>query len=240
MLPKLLRTLALLLRPGASSGQEEPDTTSVKSVFPVAKEGLLIVVAPILASVAAAAAGWYVVAAAFLIAGLAMAMFFRDPRRQVVALVSDVLCPADGKVVSVAEADEPDYLQARSRRVSVFMSLLNVHMNYAPIGGGVEFLNYRKGRFRRADLPEASLTNESNSIGIRGEQARVMMRQIAGKVARRIVCRVKVNDPVRAGEKIGLIKFGSRVDVFLPLDCEVLVKEGERVKGGISRIARLK
>jgi phosphatidylserine decarboxylase len=174
-----------------------------------------------------------------LVCALAAALFFRDPKREALHSPTHVVCPADGRVVSISEVTEDAYLQARSKRISIFMSILNVHVNFSPIGGHVEYLRYRKGTFHRANLPEASLNNENNSIGIHAGGHRVLVRQIAGTIARRIVCRVKVNDPVHPGQKIGLIQFGSRVDLFIPPDWEVLVKEGERVKGAISQIARI-
>jgi phosphatidylserine decarboxylase len=215
-------------------------TGRVKRIVPIAKEGWFFVAAPLVASGVAFWTGLPLVAALFLAGAVGLAVFFRDPKRHTAGSPASILCPADGRVVGVAEVEEPDYLGSRSRRISIFMSLLNVHMNYAPITGQVEFLRYRKGRFLRANLDEASFKNENNSIGIKGEKHRVMVRQIAGTIARRIVCRVKVNDRVEAGQKIGLIKFGSRVDVFVPADWEILVGEGDRVVGGISEIARVR
>jgi len=198
------------------------------------------VAVPILVGGSAMSLGWYSIAALFLASGVALGLFFRDPGRESPPAPWRVVCPADGRVVGITEVEEPDYLRMKSRRISIFMSLFNVHTNYAPITGRVEFLKHQRGSFYRAYLPEASMNNENNSIGIRGENYQVMVRQIAGTIARRIVCRVKENDFVQAGQKIGLIKFGSRVDVFVPIDWEVLVKEGDRVKGGISQIAGAK
>jgi len=212
----------------------------VKRIVPIAKEGWSVVAPVALAGGVAAVVGWTLVAGLLLACAVGIALFFRDPKRQAVHSPSDVVCPADGKVVGIAEAVEGDYLRGKSQRISIFMSLFNVHINYAPIAGRVEYLKYRKGGFCRANLPEASLRNENNSVGIRGEGHRVMVRQIAGAVARRIVCRIGVNDSVQAGQKIGMIKFGSRVDIFIPAHWEVLVREGDRVKGGISRMARMR
>jgi len=205
---------------------------------PIAKEGWPIVAAPIMAAGAAVAFGRPFFAAAFVVAALALGLFFRDPKRLTPHSPTAVFCPADGKVLSIDEVDDADPLNEKSRRISVFMSLFDVHMNYAPISGRVEYIKYRKGAFHRANLPDASRSNENNSIGIRQAHHRVMLRQIAGKVARRIVCRVEVNDQVQAGQRIGLIKFGSRVELFIPLEWEVLVKKGDRVKGGVSEVGR--
>ena len=208
-------------------------------VVPIAKEGWCLVVPAALAGAGAAALGWTFVGGFLLLCALALGFFFRDPKREARHSPAEVVCPADGKVISITEVDETDYLNARSQRISIFMSLFNVHVNYVPIAGRVDYLKHRKGTFRRANLPEASLSNENNSVGISGEGHRLMVRQIAGAVARRIVCRVGVNDAVQAGQRMGMIKFGSRVDVFIPVHWKVLVKEGDRVKGGISQIARM-
>jgi phosphatidylserine decarboxylase len=205
----------------------------------VAREGWPLIIPPTLVGVGLVLAGWHWVGAFFLLTALGVAFFFRDPHRAPSPFSGAVVSPADGRIVTVVEIDEPDYLRTPGRRISVFMSLFNVHINYAPVTGQVEFLEHRKGVFRRAYLPEASVKNENNSIGIRSQEHRLMVRQIAGTVARRIVCRLTKGDRVQTGEKIGLIRFGSRVDVFLPLEWEVLVKEGDRVKGGITQLARI-
>jgi phosphatidylserine decarboxylase len=160
----------------------------------VAREGWPLIVPPAVVGAGLVLIGWHWAGAFFLLIALAVAMFFRDPQRAPSAFSGSVVSPADGRIVSVTESDEPDYLKTPSRRISVFMSLFNVHVNYAPV---------------------------------------------PGTVARRIVCRLKVGNPVQCGEKIGLIKFGSRVDVFVPLEWEVFVKEGERVRGGITQLARI-
>jgi phosphatidylserine decarboxylase len=211
----------------------------VKRVGPIAKEGWPFVAAPLLASGVAFLLRWHGAAALLAVSAAGLAFFFSDPRRESSPARGQVVCPADGRVLSISEVEESDYLKTKSRRISIFMSLFNVHMNYAPISGRVEFLRHRKGRFYRAYLPEASLRNESNSVGIRGGNDRVLVRQVAGTVARRIVCRLKENDLVEAGQKIGMIRFGSRVEVFVPLGWEVSVRKGDRVKGGISQIARV-
>ena len=117
------------------------------------------------------------------------------------------------------------------------MSIFDVHVNYAPVSGTVEYLHYRRGAFKNAMREAASAVNENNTIGISAAGTPTAVRQIAGMIARRIVCRCTVGDRVRAGQRIGLIKFGSRVDVFLPLEARVLVREGQRVRGGETMIA---
>lgn len=211
----------------------------MKRILPIAKEAW-----PIVGPVAFGGAGallleWFLVGGSLFACALGLALFFRDPKREAPNSPTEIFCPADGRVVGIAEVHEGDYLEAKSCRVSIFMSLFDVHINYAPMAGRVQYVKYRKGGFRRANLPEASESNENNSIGILGNGHRVMVRQIAGAIARRIVCRVRVDDAVKPGQKIGLIKFGSRVDLFIPASWEVLVRIGQQVKGGISPIARI-
>ena len=182
--------------------------------------------------------GWPIPAAACVVATVCVTLFFRDPKRTPPTDPALVIAPADGLVVGVSEVNEPDYLGGPAVRVSIFLRLWNVHMTYAPINGTVEHIAYRPGRFGIAGFSKASDLNEANSIGVRSPGGRLMFRQIAGMIARRIVCRIGPGDEVRCGERVGLIKFGSRVDVFLPKDCEVLVRKGDLVRAALSPIAR--
>ena len=161
--------------------------------------------------------------------------FFRDPERTVPS--GDVIVsPADGKVVDVRQVD----LDGRKAwKVSIFLSLFDVHVNRAPVAGTIRSLRYQPGRFLVASRPEASLQNEQNTVTIEGERLTVTFRQIAGLLARRIVFRKKIGDRVSLGERVGLIKFGSRVDVFLPPEVPPAVAVGDRVRGGASILARL-
>ncbi|MDD5556313.1 MAG: phosphatidylserine decarboxylase [bacterium] len=206
--------------------------------IPIAREGvpyigLSIVAWLALAEVSAAAAAPVLLAAACFI------FFFREPRRRPALGEGAVIAPADGRVMRVDEVEENGYFGRRVRRVSVFMSLLDVHINYAPVSGTVDYMHYRRGSFRNAMRQIASEVNENNTIGIKSGAATMAVRQIAGMIARRIVCRCGVGDAVRAGDRIGIIKFSSRVDVLLPLDAGLLVREGDRVRGGETAIARL-
>jgi phosphatidylserine decarboxylase len=142
-------------------------------------------------------------------------------------------------VVRIDEVAENGYLQRRVLRISIFMSIFNVHINYAPVSGRVDYMYYRKGSFKNALKDIASVTNENNMIGIKCRGTTMALRQIAGLVARRIVCRCAVGDIVRAGQKIGMIKFGSRVDLFLPLKSRLFVSKGQKVKGGKTILARM-
>ncbi|MFQ5633049.1 MAG: phosphatidylserine decarboxylase family protein [bacterium] len=160
--------------------------------------------------------------------------FFRDPNRAIPDNENAILSPADGKVIEISEADEPEYLKTKTRKISVFLNVFDVHVNRCPIGGEVKFFRYQKGRFLRAYLKEASYKNEQTIIGISQGKRQVVFKQIAGLIARRISCDLREGHKVKTGERMGIIKFGSRVDVFMPLDVEVKVVIGDRVAGGVS------
>jgi phosphatidylserine decarboxylase len=167
--------------------------------------------------------------------------FFRDPKR-IPPAVSDwaVLAPADGKVVVIDEIEEPLYLKSKAQRISIFLSPLNVHVNRIPIAGTIAFERYVPGDYLVAWHPKASELNERSEIGVEhASGARILFKQIAGAVARRIVYHVKVGDRVSTGERFGIVKFGSRMDVFMPLGSEVSVQLGDRVRGGQTIIGTL-
>ena len=203
------------------------------------RDGILWVLIPL---AAAAAAGlwlgaWWL-AAPLLLLALFMAYFFRDPRRSVPTDDAVVVSPADGRVTRVEKLDPSD---PRSPTVvSIFLSPFDVHINRSPIAGEVVSVNYTKGRFMIATRDEASLVNEQNSLTIRGEKITVTCKQIAGVLARRIVCWKRAGDSLALGERFGLIKFGSRTDLTLPPEVEVLVEVGARVRGGVSLIGRIR
>jgi phosphatidylserine decarboxylase len=178
--------------------------------------------------------GWRVGALAWLPVALWVPAFFRDPERTGPRGPRLILAPADGRVVSVAAVEEPDYLRGRATRVSVFMNVFNVHVNYHPMDGVVEYRHYRPGRFINATLDKASVDNEQMSLGVRDGTRRLMVRQIAGVIARRIVTDPKVGDSVDQGSRLGLIRFGSRVDTFLPDRAEPRVRVGDRTVGGVT------
>lgn len=164
--------------------------------------------------------------------------FFRSPRRNIVADDKAVLCPADGKVVVIEEAEETEYFKDKRLQVSIFMSPINVHINRNPVSGTVSFFKYHPGKYLVAWHPKSSTLNERTSIAVRSHHGpEVLFRQIAGALARRIVYYVAEGDVVKQGEEFGFIKFGSRVDVFLPLGTKVDVNIGDTVKGGITRLA---
>ena len=177
---------------------------------------------------------WWPLAIVLAIMAVWVAAFFRDPIRRGPRGERYVLAAAEGHVVHVIETDEPMYVKERSVRISIFLSVFDVHVNRYPVDGTVELVHYNKGKFLHAASEKASLDNEQSSIGMRGPRGRVLVRQIAGLIARRIVTDAKPADRVQQGERLGLIRFGSRTDVFLPLSARpvVRVKPGDRVRVG--------
>ncbi len=167
---------------------------------------------------------------------LFMLYFFRDPERSINVLPGQIVAPADGTVLAIDEVQEKEFIGARTKRISIFLSVFNVHINRAPIGGRIEMVKYTPGKFAVASTTSASQSNESNLVGIDGESIKVVVKQIAGIVARRIVCYCKPSQYVRTGERIGMIRFGSRTELYLPLECEILVTVGQKVKGGVSLV----
>lgn len=181
----------------------------------------------------------YVVATVFL---ALIIRFFRDPvKRRTTHLEHAVLSPADGEIAANEIVMEDEYFHEKRRQVSIFMSIYNVHINFFPFDGVVTYYQYHPGKYLVAFNPKSSTDNEHNSIVIKDVQGReVMIRQIAGFVARRIVCDLEPGDASISGEELGMIRFGSRVDVFLPLDAEVEVHIGQKVRGKASVLAVLK
>jgi len=187
------------------------------------------------------ALGWFLWGAILLVLALAIAGFFRDPDRETPAGASLVVSPADGKVVASVRVPMGRLLGRESQQVSIFMSPLDVHVNRAPIGGRVEELEYRAGHFFAAYRGKASDENEQNALRIAHPGGtEVAMVQIAGFVARRIVCHVKRGDVLARGQRLGMIMFGSRVDLVLPRDAELEVQPGDRVRGGETVVARIR
>lgn len=178
-----------------------------------------------------------VVAIPFWIALVFVLNFFRDPVRSMGSTAKDVVCPADGKIVATSEVDDP-YLKRRAVRISVFMNVFDVHSNRAPVTGEVKQVWYHKGKFLNAVLDKASEANERNALWIRTEDGKdVVVVQVAGLIARRILCYAHPNDRLERGERYGFIRFGSRVDIYLPLGARPRVALGDKVKGGAQLIA---
>ena len=168
-----------------------------------------------------------------------VAYFFRDPERTGARGDRLVVSPADGKVVLITEVDEPAFIHGRALRVSVFLNIFNVHVNRYPVGGTVRYVHYNPGRFINAAAEKASLENEQSSVGIDTGERRILVKQIAGLIARRIVNYAQVGGEAEQGARMGIIRFGSRVDVFLPTSAKPVVKVGETTMAGASVIARL-
>jgi phosphatidylserine decarboxylase len=182
---------------------------------------------------------WWPLAAILAILAIWVVAFFRDPMHPGPRGERYVVAAAQGHVVHVIETDEPMYVKERSVRISIFLSVFDVHVNRYPVDGAVELVHYNKGKFLHAADEKASLDNEQSSIGIRGPRGRVLVRQIAGLIARRIVTDAKPGDRVKQSERLGLIRFGSRTDVFLPLSGRPVlkVKPGDKVLVGSTVLA---
>ena len=211
-----------------------------------AREGLPFMWAAgvIALAVGAAAFRWprpLVIAAAVVSVALAVwvAYFFRDPERHGERGPGLVIAPADGKVVQVVEVDEPAFMHGRAIRIAIFMNVFSVHVNRYPVSGRVTYTHYDPGKFLNAAVDKASLENEQSSVGIESGAHRVLVRQIAGLVARRIVTYSRPGDRADQGERFGIIRFGSRVDVYLPLGSTPRVRVGEHTSAGTTVIAEL-
>lgn len=209
----------------------------------IAKEGYGIVLGLLVLTLLASAAGFYLdsttlklVATLFILLFLFCLFFFRDPERQAPEDPSAIIAAADGKIVAVKDVHEDRFLKSNAVQVSIFLSVFDVHVNRIPMSGTVGFFEYMTGRFLAAFNHRASAENEQTIIGIEQSGTRILVKQIAGLIARRIVCHVKEGDVVERGKRFGLIKFGSRVDYLLPSNVKVAVKVGERVVAGKSVI----
>jgi len=202
----------------------------------IVKESIPYISVPVVLAAAAAVLGFWYVAAFLIVVALFMAFFFRDPKRVPPSDPDVVVSPADGKVTRVGPvaqgADSPTV-------ISIFLSPLDVHINRSPILGKIVDVRYSPGKFLMATNEKASLVNEQNALTIQGEKITVVCKQIAGILARRVVCWKGKGDNLGLGERFGMIKFSSRTDVLLPANVTVTVKEGERVRGGTTVIGRI-
>lgn len=203
----------------------------------MAREGVPYIVVPVLLAFVLIALGHWLMAIPLILLAAFMAYFFRDPRRTAPVEENIVVSPADGRVTRVRtlSADDEDSPTV----VSIFLSPFDVHVNRSPIAGTVTDVTYTKGKFLIATNENSSLVNEQNVLTIRGAEITVVCKQIAGVLARRIICWKHAGDQVALGERFGLIKFSSRTDLVLPPQVEVLIKEGTRVRGGLSIIGRI-
>jgi phosphatidylserine decarboxylase len=205
----------------------------------IAREGYPLILTAGTLAFFALASGWQIIAVLSGVSTLALLGFFRDPERFPPDEKGLIVAPADGKVVSIARVRDDSLFNEATTRVSIFLSPLDVHINRTPIEGQVQAVHYQPGKFLPAYKQEASQNNEQNALRIVDSEGRkVGVVQIAGVLARRIVCRVKRGDTLDRGERFGLIMFGSRTDLYLPQGCDVRVVEGERVRGGETIVAR--
>jgi len=199
------------------------------------RDGYKFVFPLLFAGIVAAAFGWRLTAGVLLLICAAVAFFFRDPERLPPAEAGVVVSPADGRVMEITD----EVLQGRpGRRISIFLSIWDVHVNRSPMAGQFREVEYRTGRFYNAMRSRASVENEQNIIHLQTERGEMVFKQIAGAIARRVVCWKAPGDTVKLGERIGLIRFGSRMDVWLPSDAEILARPGQHVAGGVSVLAR--
>ena len=211
-----------------------------------AREGLIFIAIAALVAVASYAwalnrRSWPIWLLAFLLTLVALwvAYFFRDPERTGERGDRVVIAPADGRLVMMQEVDEPTFIKGRAMRLSIFMNVFNVHVNRYPVSGKVSYVKYLAGKFLNAAAEKSSDENEQSSVGIESGRNRILVRQIAGLIARRIITDSKEGEQVRQGDRMGLIRFGSRVDVFLPADAKLRVKVGDIAYAGMTVIAEL-
>jgi len=205
--------------------------------WPIAREGLPFLIPAVLLTILFGVVGWRVWMVVGIFFSLFLAYFFRNPKRKIPDLQNVILSPADGRIVYVGECEEERFLKEKTLKVSIFMSMFDVHINRIPISGKVVQRNYLPGRFHVASVEKSSLLNEQNAMILESEDRfRILLVQIAGFVARRIVCYAKAGDLLRKGEIFGLIRFGSRVDLYLPPEVKPIVRVGQHVKGGESII----
>ena len=208
--------------------------------IPVALEGAPFLLFSALCSLIFALLGLIYPALFFLALTAFILYFFRDPVRVLPTETNAIVCPADGKVIVVQEVEDTRFLGERVQKVSIFMNVFNVHVNRAPCSGTVEQVRMQPGRFYAADKEKAELHNEYCALTIAtAEGMRYAVVQVAGLIARRIVCRAEVGDQLRAGERYGLIRFGSRVDLYLPLQATITVRVGDKVRSGESLLGYL-
>lgn len=211
-----------------------------------AREGYVFMATAFLATAAGFASAWiwrsyalWLLAFVLAVLTLWVAYFFRDPARTGERGPRVVVCPADGKLVMITDVDEPNFVHGRATRISIFMNVFNVHVNRYPVGGRVTYLHYNPGKFLNAAAEKSSLENEQSSVGIESGPYKVLVRQIAGLIARRIVTYPKLGDTAVQGERFGIIRFGSRVDVFLPPGSVIRAKVGDKTTAGLTVLADL-
>ncbi|PIV05645.1 MAG: phosphatidylserine decarboxylase family protein [Syntrophobacterales bacterium CG_4_8_14_3_um_filter_58_8] len=207
---------------------------------PIAAEGLPCIAVPAVFAVIALAFGWCISAVILCLLTLFVVWFFRNPERKIPENPKFIISPADGKVLRIEDVADHELLEGPLKKISIFMSVFNVHINRMPCDGVIENIRYHEGRFLSANLDKASQDNERNDVLIRMPDGRkALVIQIAGFIARRIDCWVAQGMCIQKGERFGLIRFGSRVEVFLPYDTHIMVSAGDKVMGGETPIGEL-
>jgi phosphatidylserine decarboxylase len=189
------------------------------------------------ASARSASPGWWIAAVVWTLLAIWVIAFFRDPERSGQRGDRLILAPADGKVVGVTTVEEPAFFQGPALRISIFMNVFNCHVNRYPTSGTVRYRHYNPGKFGHAAAEKSSLDNEQSSVGLLTRRGKVLIRQIAGLIARRIVTDHEVGTEVQQGQRMGMIRFGSRVDLFLPQNTRILVKTGDNTLVGVTVVA---
>jgi phosphatidylserine decarboxylase len=208
--------------------------------IPVAAEGWPFILPLAAVTVLCFLFGWKHMGYVAFAFSLFVLFFFRDPERTIPEGKGIIVSPADGKVIVIKDIYEPDYLKQDVKQISIFLSVFNVHVNRTPIGGTIETVKYNPGKFLVASVDKASLDNEQTGMVISDGKNKVLVKQIAGLIARRIVCYAKTGETVKVGERYGLIRFGSRVDLFLPKNTDLMVKVGDRIMGARDVIGVIK
>ena len=205
--------------------------------WPIAKEGLPFLIPSALLTLVLAVMGWKWLTFFGIFCIIFIAFFFRNPKRIIPTLPNIVISPADGRIIHIGECEEDRFLKERTLKISIFMSIFDVHLNRMPASGRILQRSYHPGKFLVAHVEKSSLLNEQNALILEMEdRLKIVLVQIAGIVARRIVCYPKVGDALKRGEIFGLVRFGSRVDLYLPTEVKPLVRVGQHVKGGESII----
>jgi phosphatidylserine decarboxylase len=207
--------------------------------YPFMAIAALLAVGGIALAVSRRSYALWLLAFVLLLLALWVAYFFRDPERTGPRGEQLLIAPADGLVLPIVEVDEPAFLHGRALRISIFMNVFNVHVNRYPVDGTVRYVHYNPGKFINAAREKASLENEQMSVGLETPHGKVLVRQIAGLIARRIVTYSRVGDEAAQAERFGLIRFGSRVDVFVPVGTVVRVQAGQKTTAGTTVIAEL-
>jgi phosphatidylserine decarboxylase len=208
--------------------------------IPIANEGYIFIIPLFVFTTSFLALSWYFIAVFFGGLFLFVTWFFRDPERVIPQDPNAIVSPGDGRIVEIVSEKDPLLNKDGYTRISVFLNIFNVHVNRMPINGKIQAYRYNKGKFLNAASHKASMDNEQCAILLNNGHVTILVKQIAGLIARRIICRAKEGDEYQKGERYGLIRFGSRMDIFVPKNTDIKVKIGDTVNGGSSIIGHLK